>query len=49
MWAKQQKAERDGRFYPYLSVDPKNNPPTHAEILNCESLDYLNIKFDTKS
>lgn len=49
MWPKQRKAEREGHFYPYLSVDPKNNPPAHADIPNCESLDYLNIKFDTKS
>lgn len=48
MWAKQQKAERNGHFYPYLSIDPKNHP-VHADIPNCESLDYLNIKFDTKS
>jgi hypothetical protein len=47
MLAKQQR-ERDTRFYPYLSVDPKNNPPAHHDIPNCESLDYLHVKFDTK-
>jgi hypothetical protein len=43
------KRDQSDRFYPYLSIDETNKLQPHREGNTHESLDYLNIKFDTKT
>lgn len=45
--SKHQKTDKSEHFYPLLSIDPKNKPQQQHDF-HCESLDYLNVKFDTR-